>query len=173
MNNLKDLVGESDDDNFGEEGAESESDEGEEEEGEEESDDDEDDEEGDEEEPDWEGADPEDEPEQLPPEEEHSEEDPEQGNRPPSPFMRDTRALFDRWRAEAYAPPPRRPVPPRLHLWCTRPEPDKSHDVNERSSFSQQRWQRMRCPTETCALALPRQRGGTSRAGLEATRQRP
>ena len=39
MNNLKDLVGESDDDNFGEEGAESESDEGEEEEGEEEFDD--------------------------------------------------------------------------------------------------------------------------------------
>ena len=38
--------------------------------------------------------------------------------------MRDTRALFTRWRAEAYAPPPRRPAPPRLHLWCTRPEPE-------------------------------------------------
>ena len=23
-----------------------------------------------------------------------------------------------------YAPPPRRPAPPRLHLWCTRPEPE-------------------------------------------------
>ena len=38
--------------------------------------------------------------------------------------MRDTRALFARWRAELYAPPPRRPAPPQLHLWCTRPEPD-------------------------------------------------
>ena len=132
-----------------------------------------DDEEGDEEEPDWEDADPEDEPEQLPPEEENFEEDPEQGSRPPSRFMRDTRALFDRWRAEAYAPPPRRPVPPRLHLWCTRPEPDKSHDVNERSSFSQQRWQRMRCPTETCALAPPRQEARPKRMEQKASPQRP
>ena len=84
-----------------------------------------DDEDGDNAEPEWNDAELEEgSPEQLPPEEE--EEGPERDNadRPPSRFTRDTQDLFARWRAEAYAPAPRRPEPPQLRLWCTKPEPD-------------------------------------------------
>ena len=84
-----------------------------------------DDEEGDNAEPEWEDAEPEEEsPEQLPPEEEEEEPELDSEDRPPSRFVRDTQDLFARWRAEAYAPAPRRPDPPQRRLWCTRPEPD-------------------------------------------------
>ena len=84
-----------------------------------------DDEDGENAEPEWDGDESEEEPpEHLPPadEEEATELDSEQ--RPPSRFTRDTQDLFARWRAEAYAPAPRRPAPPQLRLWCTRPEPN-------------------------------------------------
>ena len=76
-----------------------------------------DDEEGDNAEPDWDDEEPEEEDlEQLPPEGEEEETALDREQRPPSRFIRDTRDLFARWRAEVYAPAPRRPSPPQLHL---------------------------------------------------------